>query len=934
MIHNHGSLGTWLPQRPQRHPQVPPLGEKRHRLRLRPLRATRKAATGTRGPPKGPRALRPDEDVSEYVAELRRKGGLQSPQDLTSLLSQLGKRGQWRHALAAFDEMKEVGLQRSVYSSSALVQALGRARQWQRALQIFEDSLEQVDADCALYSSAMKACDMDYDRVLTLMDDMVASGIKPDLQSYGIAIGSCCSSQQWQEALDLLLRAEEEDLEPNAKTVSLVMTMTGQEQWERSLQLWHRFGEAELKVDAMAFTTAIQACAHAKLWRHALGLLEDMHREDLNPGAIPTSVAISACNGVSEWEVAVELFRSARESREAMDSIIYNAAMQSCGEGGLWKEAIRLFQHLEADLTMAPTAQSYGALMTAMHKSGKWQKGFVAFTAMKEAMARSLKVDVLGFSAAVNVAEAAKKWPLAVHLLMQEMPEHKIAPDTLSFNSAISAAERSRKWRVAIALLQEMKDLDVARDVESYAGAILACVAGKQWSRGLNLLDLMASDDLEADAQSYGVLLSECEQRSTGSELAESALLTALSERGAGVSSSSRQPRYATPSSEEASGRTKAPPSTAPTAPRCREAEDFKPMPCTSAMNVRRVKGRAVPGHTPGRLAPLVDAPLSTMPAPGPLRAPKIFVRAGQPYAKELRLLQHVMQKAPQGDPAAICEAIENFGDEILVRGKARLWLKIAGGIKTDVLTAAIKGGPLTSGDLQCSVLEIGAYCGYSSTRMALALPGVHIASMEVDPVHMIIARDVVLHGGLAGTIDVWTGHSKDLLPRILKRYGGELKFGAVFMDQKGSRYQEDMLKMESENLLHPGAVVVADNVLKPGAPLFLYQIMNGGRYNAQIVSLDEFAMPSEDWMSINVKKLNAPQNDTEPPEDLHQLSKETDRMRERAVGPGRSVTYEEWAEFAQDVKTRLARTNVTLTVDLRPESSRDRDDLFSAKSK
>lgn len=61
-------------------------------------------------------------------------------------------------------------------------------------------------------------------------------------------------------------------------------------------------------------------------------------------------------------------------------------------------------------------------------------------------------------------------------------------------------------------------------------------------------------------------------------------------------------------------------------------------------------------------------------------------------------------------------------------------------------------------------------------------------------------------------------------------------------MDQKGSRYQEDMLKMEllgaserpqllneayfilflyatrSEGLLHPGAVVVADNVLKPGA--------------------------------------------------------------------------------------------------------------------
>eukprot|EP00434_Breviolum_minutum_P038880 symbB.v1.2.034498.t1/scaffold4465.1/size39371/1 len=278
----------------------------------------------------------------------------------------------------------------------------------------------------------MKTCDMDYARVLSLMDDMAAFAVQPDLQSYGIAIGACCSSQEWQEALSLLFRAAVSELEPNAKTVSLVMkTMTSQEQWERALQLWHRFGEAELKVDAMAFTTA--------LWRHALGLLDDMHQQDLNPGAIPTSVAITACNSLSEWEVAVELFRNVRESRQA-DAIIYNAAMQSCGEGGLWREAIQLFGELKADSEMVLGAKSYGALMTAMHKSGKWQKGLLAFTALKEAKEASMKVDVMGFSAAINVAEAGKKWPLAVHLLAEEMPQHKIAPDTLSFNSAISAA--------------------------------------------------------------------------------------------------------------------------------------------------------------------------------------------------------------------------------------------------------------------------------------------------------------------------------------------------------------------------------------------------------------------------------------------------------------------------------------------------------------
>eukprot|EP00913_Durusdinium_trenchii_P001460 g1352.t2 len=480
------------------------------------LAPQRSALRARKGSKPGIRDLRPEE----------------SKNDLTSLL---GKLHEWRSALAAFEEMKSLGLQPGPFAASVLVRTLGRSSQWGRALQIFEES--SGNADCALYSSAMKACDLDYQRVLSLFEGMRQSRVVPDLQSYGIAIGSCCSSQEWQEALDLLQRAHEDQLEPNAKTVSLVMkTMTGQDQWERALDLWHQFGEAELKVDTMAFTTAIHACAHAKLWRHALGLLDEMHQKDtarcdhmrpflwfqslagaldLNPGTIPTSIAISACCQLKELEVAMELFHNVRASRESMDSIIYNAAIQSCGEGGLWREAINLFEELK-EVSLEMRAKSYGALMTAMQKSSKWQKGLLVFTSMKEAKATS----VIGYSSAIS-----------------EMVDETILPDTISFNSAISATERSRKWKVAVGLLESMKELAVDPDVETYAAAILACVSGKQWARGLHLVELMPSHDLEPDAQTYGLLLQECEQRGAPSE---SALLTALAERRSGVPSVSR----------------------------------------------------------------------------------------------------------------------------------------------------------------------------------------------------------------------------------------------------------------------------------------------------------------------------------------------------------------------------------------------------------
>ena len=212
--------------------------------------------------------------------------------------------------------------------------------------------------------------------------------------------------------------------------------------------------------------------------------------------------------------------------------------------------------------------------------------------------------------------------------------------------------------------------------------------------------------------------------------------------------------------------------------------------------------------------------------------------------------MEHVFDMARPGDPASVCKVIEDFGEDVL--GSSGLWLKVAGGSKAEVLSAAVCRAPSRG-----SILEIGTYCGYSAIRMAMACPGVCIITLEVDPAHMVIARNLFVFAGLAHVVDVWTGHSKDLLHRIHLRHGGkdDLQFRSVFMDQKGSRYVEDLEMLENQGLLLPDAIVVADNVLKPGAPLFLWRLVKSGAYDMDIVQLKEFAMPSEDWMSISERK-------------------------------------------------------------------------------
>merc|ERR1711904_555726 len=111
-------------------------------------------------------------------------------------------------------------------------------------------------------------------------------------------------------------------------------------------------------------------------------------------------------------------------------------------------------------------------------------------------------------------------------------------------------------------------------------------------------------------------------------------------------------------------------------------------------------------------------------------------------------------------------------------------YFKVAGGSKAEVLSAAVCRAPARG-----SILEIGTYCGYSAIRMAMACPGVRIITLEADPAHMVIARNVIAFAGLAQVADARTGHSKDLLHRANLNYKGKdiLEFRAVFMDQKGS---------------------------------------------------------------------------------------------------------------------------------------------------
>lgn len=257
-------------------------------------------------------------------------------------------------------------------------------------------------------------------------------------------------------------------------------------------------------------------------------------------------------------------------------------------------------------------------------------------------------------------------------------------------------------------------------------------------------------------------------------------------------------------------------------------------------------------------------------------------------YTREFMTLQAVLCGAPEGDVDACMTAIEQFAES------RSLWLKITAWEKAVVVHEVAR---LSRPGV---VVEIGAYVGYSAMNLARAVRpfGGRVASLEVDPVHATIVRNMVEYAGLTDTVDVWTGYCFDVIPHLLEKYGPR-SIGMVFMDQKGTRFHTDLGLMEELDLLADGAVVLADNVLKPGAPLYIWQLAKGPFNNLTAVSVREFLLQSEDWMVLGFHDTTRPPT-PDPPPELHRLAFESDAFRKMSMFDSVAPSKAAWWGFSQ----------------------------------
>lgn len=183
---------------------------------------------------------------------------------------------------------------------------------------------------------------------------------------------------------------------------------------------------------------------------------------------------------------------------------------------------------------------------------------------------------------------------------------------------------------------------------------------------------------------------------------------------------------------------------------------------------------------------------------------------------REITLLKHIYAHPSldklRGNPAAIIRVIDEFA------ARKGFLINIGSDKGAKVRDLIAKEKPTV-------LVELGGYVGYSAIWFGDAMrqaagsdQNVRLWSLEIDPLMASIAMNLVDLAGLGDTVKIVVGSAASSLARL----AGEGKLTSIdflFLDHVEDLYLSDLKSVEALHLLRPGALVVADNVVHPGAP-------------------------------------------------------------------------------------------------------------------
>eukprot|EP00435_Cladocopium_sp_Y103_P072005 s192_g39.t1 len=207
--------------------------------------------------------------------------------------------------------------------------------------------------------------------------------------------------------------------------------------------------------------------------------------------------------------------------------------------------------------------------------------------------------------------------------------------------------------------------------------------------------------------------------------------------------------------------------------------------------------------------------------------------------------LEHVMKNVKQSTNSDRLSRVIDLVDDY---GWNRGFLINVGDVKGEVVEDTLQAR-VQSGAPVKLVLELGTFVGYGTLRLARQLnatKGVELITVDPDVMAYTISSSLYEQAGVREQISMKTDYSYNVFQELKDQ---QKKIDFLFIDHVKQLYLSDLKLALQMDLLAPGCVVVADNILAPGAPDYKEYMLTGE--GSKIFQTEVHRLHVEYWRSF-----------------------------------------------------------------------------------
>jgi len=213
---------------------------------------------------------------------------------------------------------------------------------------------------------------------------------------------------------------------------------------------------------------------------------------------------------------------------------------------------------------------------------------------------------------------------------------------------------------------------------------------------------------------------------------------------------------------------------------------------------------------------------------------------------QQVRILEHVLTEAKKDDPEDVIAKIDEF---------CWKWPTMnVGDVKGKIADDALKA----LGNDTKIVMELGSYLGYSTVRFGSVLrmhaPHAVLYSVDPNPLGHAIKLSILDHAGLQGP---QIKNELDFSHNVIERLGRDgTKIDYLFVDHMKELYKKDVELAIRLRVLQKGSVVVADNVITPGAPEYRAWMLKNTDFDSKVHrTYLEYSQKTPDEVLVSIMK-------------------------------------------------------------------------------